>query len=85
MAEGEAPEDKKINAALIFAHTVVRKRGIVSDVDVQGLREAGYNDAAIAEIIAAVSLNIFTNYFNNIAKTVVDFPLIPASEAVSVV
>ena len=37
-------------------------------------REAGYDDGAIAEVIAHVALNVFTNYFNLVADTDIDFP-----------
>jgi len=39
-------------------------------------RRAGLSDAEIAEVIAHVALNIFTNYFNNAADVEVDFPKI---------
>ncbi len=35
---------------------------------------AGFGDDAIAEIVAGVALNIFTNYFNHVADTDIDFP-----------
>ncbi len=35
---------------------------------------AGFGDDAIAEIVAGVALNIFTNYFNLVAETDIDFP-----------
>ena len=35
-------------------------------------------DAEIAEVVAHVGLNIFTNYFNNTAETDIDFPKAPA-------
>ena len=38
------------------------------------LKAAGYDEGQIAEIIAHTALNIFTNYFNNTAKVIVDFP-----------
>ncbi|MBL8187418.1 MAG: carboxymuconolactone decarboxylase family protein [Acidobacteria bacterium] len=66
--------DAKIEAALKFAHQIVIKRGEVTDSEVQAVRVAGYNDGEITEIIANVALNIFTNYFNHVAQTVVDFP-----------
>ncbi len=66
--------DAKIQAALTFAKTIVTKKGKVSDADIDAVKEAGYDDAAVAEIIAHTTLNIFTNYFNNIAGVVVDFP-----------
>jgi alkylhydroperoxidase family enzyme len=49
----------------------------VSDDDVQSVRQVGYTDGEIAEIVASVALNIFTNYFNHVAETEVDFPAAP--------
>ncbi|GMU80344.1 MAG: alkyl hydroperoxide reductase AhpD [Planctomycetota bacterium] len=69
-----ATGDAKIDAALAFARTVVVQRGVVSDEDLLALRSAGYGDGEIAEVVANVALNIFTNYFNHIAATEVDFP-----------
>lgn len=66
--------DARTDAALKFAHQIVVKRGEVLDSEVQAVREAGYNDGEIVEIVANVALNIFTNYFNHIARTTVDFP-----------
>ncbi|MDX2030225.1 MAG: carboxymuconolactone decarboxylase family protein [Blastocatellia bacterium] len=66
--------DAKVDAALKFAHQIVVKRGEVFDSEVQAVREAGYTDGEIVEIVANVALNIFTNYFNHVAQTVVDFP-----------
>jgi uncharacterized peroxidase-related enzyme len=71
--------DVKTDAALKFARTIVLERGEVSDADVQKVREAGFSDGEIAEIIANVSLNIFTNYFNHIAGTEIDFPKVELS------
>jgi uncharacterized peroxidase-related enzyme len=66
--------DAKADAALKFARAVIVNRGEVSDADVQAVRDAGYADGEIGEIVANVALNIFTNYFNVIAKTEIDFP-----------
>lgn len=66
--------DPKTAAALAFARTLVRQRGNVNDFDVQGLRSAGFDDVAIAEVVASVALNLFTNYFNHVAETEIDFP-----------
>ena len=70
---GEA-DDAKSGAALKFAQAVVEKRGAVTDADVDAVRKAGLGDGEVAEIVAAVALNIFTNYFNLVAGTEVDFP-----------
>jgi len=66
--------DTRIQAALEFARTLVAKRGIVADADVNKVKAAGYDEGQIAEIIAHVAINIFTNYFNNASSVVVDFP-----------
>ena len=73
--------DPKSTAALAFSRKVVSERGIVSDEDVTGLREHGFTDGDIAEIVANTALNIFTNYFNHVAATTVDFPAVPKLEA----
>ena len=61
-------------AGLEFARRIVIDRGWVSDDDLQRVRDAGYSDGDIAEIIATVAGTIFSNYFNHIARTEVDFP-----------
>ncbi len=70
---GSSP-DRKTEAVLQFARKVVTERGWVNDDDVASARAAGVNDGEIAEIVAIVALNIFTNYFNHVAGTEVDFP-----------
>lgn len=69
--------DDKERAALEFARKIVTDRAIVSDGDIEKVREAGYTDGEIGEIVANVALNIFTNYFNHVAETEVDFPVAP--------
>jgi uncharacterized peroxidase-related enzyme len=76
-------DDAKTQAALTFATTIVAERGRVSDADLAHVRAAGYSDAEITEIVATVAANIFTNYFNHIADTVVDFPLVRATALVA--
>jgi len=66
--------DPQIAAALHFAQQVVQNQGHVSDEDVAEVRQAGYGDAEIAEIVGHVALNVLTNYFNTVAQTEVDFP-----------
>ena len=73
--------DPKADVLLRFARTVVEKRGVVEDADIAAVREAGYGDAEIAEVVAHVGLNVFTNYFNNVAGTPIDFPKAPALSA----
>jgi uncharacterized peroxidase-related enzyme len=66
--------DAKTDAALKFARDVIVKRGEVSDADLHAVKDAGFSDGEVGEIVANVALNIFTNYFNEIARTDIDFP-----------
>lgn len=68
--------DPKTDAALKFAKALVISRGKVTEEDLRTVTAAGYSEKEIAEIVANVALNVFTNYFNETAKTVVDFPAI---------
>jgi uncharacterized peroxidase-related enzyme len=70
----------QIGAALKFVKTVVAKRGDISNADLQQARDAGYDDGEIIEIVAHVAHNIFTNYFNHIAETDIDFPVVETGE-----
>lgn len=73
--------DPKEDAALKFAVAVVKSRGSVSDAEFARVRAAGFGDGEIAEILAHVAINVFTNYFNKTALTVVDFPRVEAKKA----
>ena len=69
--------DAKVSAALRFARQIVDKKGFVSDEELARVREAGYSDGEIAEIVANVGLITFNNYFDHVAATEVDFPKAP--------
>ncbi|MCX5785254.1 MAG: carboxymuconolactone decarboxylase family protein [Elusimicrobia bacterium] len=66
--------DPKTAAALKFARLLLENRGRVSDAELTALLAAGYTGAQALEIVAMVAANIFTNYFNLVAGTEVDFP-----------
>jgi len=72
--------DPKATAALQFARAVVDRRGDIHDQDLARVRAAGYLDGEIAEIIAHVALNVFTNYFNRATQPDIDFPLVTAGQ-----
>lgn len=70
--------DNKEHAALDFARKLVQHRGVVTDAEVEHVRQRGYSDGEICEIVANVALNVFTNYFNLVAGTEIDFPAPPS-------
>jgi uncharacterized peroxidase-related enzyme len=73
--------DAKADAAVRFAANIAHQRGKVSPTELQAVRDAGYSDAQIIEIVQHVALNVWTNYLNNVAQTDVDFPLVMARKA----
>lgn len=69
-----ASNDPMADAAVRFAVKVARERGEVSEADIGAVRAAGYSDAQLVEIVQHVALNSFTNYFNEVFQTEIDFP-----------
>jgi hypothetical protein len=43
------------------------------------VRDSGWSDSDIIEVIAYVSLNVFENYLNDVARTDLDFPKVERS------
>jgi uncharacterized peroxidase-related enzyme len=76
-----ASGDHKADAAVRFAAKVVRERGHIDDADIKEVRDAGFSDSQIVEIIAIVAENVFTNFINVVARTDIDFPVVRAAEA----
>ena len=70
--------DAKANAAVSFAVKVVRERGHISEADIKSVRDAGFSDGQIVEILAVTAENIFTNLLNVVAETDIDFPVVRA-------
>jgi uncharacterized peroxidase-related enzyme len=75
-AQAGRSDDPKTAAALRFALAVVEHRAQLRDEDVTALRDAGFDDGQIVEILAHVALNLFTNYVNVAFQVPVDFPVV---------
>ncbi len=73
-----ASNDPKADAAVRFAAKVAFARGHVAEQDLAAVKLAGYSDAQIVEIVLHVALNTWTNYFNEVFKTDIDFPVVEA-------
>ena len=76
-----ASGDAKADAAVGFAAKIVRDRGHVSAADIQAVRDAGFTDAQLVEIIAVTAENVFTNLLNVVADTDIDFPIVHVRDA----
>ncbi|MGY4629433.1 carboxymuconolactone decarboxylase family protein [Bradyrhizobium sp. USDA 4486] len=68
--------DPKRDAAVQFARKIIESRGHVTDLDLQAVRDAGYTDANIMEIVALVAMYSLTNFFNNVFNPDRDFPAV---------
>ena len=66
--------DSRADAILKLAHSIVVQRGELGEAGLEHARAAGLTDGEIVETVAHVALNIFSNYINHIAGTVIDFP-----------
>ena len=68
--------DPKRDAAVQFARKVIETRGNVGDADLKAVRDAGYTDANVMEIVALVAMYSLTNFFNNVFDPEKDFPAV---------
>jgi uncharacterized peroxidase-related enzyme len=71
----------KTDSILKLVRSIVVQRGELSDSDLDRARYCGLTDGEIVETIANVALNIFTNYVNHVARTLVDFPEVKPGQA----
>jgi len=79
MSQKAMANDVKTQAMLHFVQAIVLQRGEISDRDFTAMRNTGFSDQEIIEVLANVVLNIFTNYFNLLAQTDLDSTPSPVS------
>lgn len=75
-AQSGESDDPRTAAVLTFALQLVEERGHVTAEDVRAVREQGFSDEQVVEIVAHVALNLFTNYVNVALEVPVDFPTV---------
>ncbi len=68
-------EDDQRAAALQFTREMVETRGQPSDEALDEVRNAGYTDEQIMEMVTTIALATFTNYMNDFIGTEVDLPV----------
>lgn len=70
------------NGAIVtLTRKIVSQRGVLSDAEIEAFYAAGFDQGHLVELIAVTALNIFTNYFNHIAATEIDFPVVSTRAA----
>ncbi|MBI1368303.1 MAG: carboxymuconolactone decarboxylase family protein [Planctomycetes bacterium] len=74
-------DDPKQQVLADFTRRVVESKGYVGDEELAAMRDAGYSDAQITEVPAVIALATFTNLFNHIHQTPLDFPKVEPAHA----
>src|SRR5260221_6884690 len=72
--EAQPTGDAKRDALVGFVRKLAQSSGTVSDEDFAAIKAAGYSDAQLVEISLAFATTVFTNVFNRINDTEIDFP-----------
>jgi uncharacterized peroxidase-related enzyme len=67
-------QDAKAAAAVAFAQALNTNLGDITQAELDAVRQAGYNEADIVEIITHVGMNILTNLIGKAARVDIDFP-----------
>ncbi len=74
--EGQPSGDTKRDALAGFVRKLAQSSGTVSDEDFAAIKAAGYSDTQLVEISLAFATTVFTNVFNRINDTEIDFPAV---------
>ncbi|MCQ1060316.1 carboxymuconolactone decarboxylase family protein [Photobacterium sp. DNB23_23_1] len=68
----EAMPTQKLQVLRDTTLSIVRKRGNISDAELETFYAAGYGQQQVLEIILGLSQKVISNYVNHIAKTPLD-------------
>jgi uncharacterized peroxidase-related enzyme len=73
---GESTGDAKRDALVRFVSLLVKSTGTIGKQALSDIKEAGYTDQQLVAISLAIAVTTFTNVFNRINDTTVDFPAV---------
>ena len=74
-------EDAKAAVAVKFARSLAEHNGDVTTSELLEVRNAGYGDAEIVEIITHVGMNVLTNILGKASRVEIDFPKVELKKA----
>lgn len=75
---GKPTGDARQDALVRFLNVLIRRPGTIPQAEYDAIRAAGYDERQLADIALAVAVITFTNVFNRINDTDVDFPAVAA-------
>lgn len=74
-------QDAKAAVAVKFARALVEHKGEVTNAELQAMRDAGFSEADIVEVITHVGMNIMTNILGKASRVSIDFPTVALEQA----
>jgi uncharacterized peroxidase-related enzyme len=74
--KGDTTGDARRDALVQFVLKLVKGSGTVSDADFAAIKQVGYTEAQLVDISLAIAAITFTNVFNRINDTTLDFPAV---------
>ena len=77
--DGKPTDDARRDALIRFVRVLAESSGTVSNEEFAAIKAAGYSDAQLVDISLAFATIVFTNVFNRINDTAIDFP--PVAQA----
>ncbi|MYS20643.1 uncharacterized peroxidase-related enzyme [Streptomyces sp. DvalAA-14] len=78
---GDADVESELAALLQVAREIAGEVGEVRDDTWDKALAAGWSDTELTEVFAHVAMNVYTNYFNHLARTDLDVPAAPALDS----
>jgi len=66
--------DEGQQALVTFVRAVVQNSGRLANSEITEFKSHGFTDSHIVEVILGIALSYFTNFFNNLNETTLDFP-----------
>jgi len=69
-------DDPHVAALLKLSHTIAENAGDIDESDITEAQRAGVTEEEIGELVANLTLNIMTNYFNVMAHVDNDWPIV---------
>lgn len=77
LRQGKASGDVRLDALTGLARVLVETRGLVPHKALDDARLSGYTDAQLVDLVLAITSITFTNLFNRLNDTALDFPPAP--------
>ena len=73
-ARAGSSADAKAAVAVRFARSLVEHQGEITAAELREMRDAGFSESDIVEVITHVGMNILTNMIGKASRLEIDFP-----------